>query len=72
MKDEDEMSDTTHHIDTGAELVVVDHVTVDTAIDWMTRQGDKPFSIYINFQATHFPYRLQRGVARPPRCRSDP
>jgi arylsulfatase A-like enzyme len=54
-----------NHIDTGAELVVVDHVTVDTAIDWMTRQGDKPFSIYINFQATHFPYRLQHGVPRP-------
>lgn len=54
-----------NHIDTGAELVVVDHVTVETAIDWMIRQGDKPFSIYVNFQATHFPYRLQRGVARP-------
>jgi arylsulfatase A-like enzyme len=54
-----------NHIDTGAELVVVDHVTVDTAIDWMTRQGDKPFSIYINIQATHFPNLLQRGVPRP-------
>jgi len=40
-------------------------VTVDTAIDWMTRQGDKPFSLYVNFQATHFPYRLQRGIPRP-------
>jgi arylsulfatase A-like enzyme len=54
-----------NHIDTGAELVVVDHVTVDTAIDWMTRQGDKPFALYVNFQATHFPYRLQTGVPRP-------
>lgn len=54
-----------NHIDTGAELVVVDHVTADAAIEWMTQQGDKPFSLYVNFQSTHFPYRLQQNVPRP-------
>ncbi len=54
-----------NHIDTGAELVVVDHVTVDTAIEWMSRNRHKPFSMYVNFQATHFPYRLQTGIPQP-------
>jgi arylsulfatase A-like enzyme len=49
----------------GSELVVLDHVTVDLAADWIQRRGDHPWSLYVNFQATHFPYKLQPGIPTP-------
>lgn len=51
--------------DIGSELVVLDHVTVEVASDWIRRQGPKPWSLYVNFQATHFPYKLQPGIPAP-------
>lgn len=53
------------HIDIGSELVVQDQVTADLALEWIGQQGDRPFSIYVNFQSTHFPYRLARGTPAP-------
>ncbi|MCL4751797.1 MAG: sulfatase [Myxococcales bacterium] len=52
-------------LDIGSELVVLDHVTVDVANDWIQRQGARPWSMYVNFQATHFPYKLQAGIPAP-------
>jgi arylsulfatase A-like enzyme len=52
-------------VDIGSELVVLDHVTVGVAADWIRRQGDKPWSLYVNLQATHFPYRLMPGIPAP-------
>lgn len=52
-------------LDIGSELVVLDHVTVDIAADWVRRQGANPWSLYVNFQATHFPYKLQAGIPAP-------
>lgn len=52
-------------LDIGSELVVLDHVTVDVAADWIRRQAERPFSLYVNLQATHFPYRLQAGIPAP-------
>lgn len=52
-------------LDIGSELVVLDHVTVDVAADWIQRQGAHPWSLYVNFQATHFPYKLQAGIPTP-------
>ena len=49
----------------GSELVVLDHVTVDLAADWIQKRGDKSWSLYVNFQATHFPYKLQAGIPAP-------
>ncbi|MBI4702498.1 MAG: sulfatase [Deltaproteobacteria bacterium] len=52
-------------IDTGPEQIVPDAVTVDHALDWLAAQGDGPWALYVNLQATHFPYRLPEGAARP-------
>ncbi|MBI3204907.1 MAG: sulfatase [Myxococcales bacterium] len=49
----------------GSELVVLDHVTVDLAADWIQKRGERPWSLYVNFQATHFPYKLQAGIPTP-------
>lgn len=52
-------------VDIGSELVVQDHVTADLALDWVGKHTDKPWSLYVNFQATHFPYRLNPGMHGP-------
>ncbi len=45
------------HIDIISEKVVPDHETATQAIDWI-RARSEPWSLYVNFQATHFPYRI--------------
>ncbi|MFO0612347.1 MAG: sulfatase [Polyangiaceae bacterium] len=46
------------HIDIGAQDVVPDGVTADAALAWIdeARKTGKPFELYVNMQATHFPY----------------
>lgn len=56
---------TGQHLDTGAELVVPDGVTVDQAASWIGQQRGKPWSLYMNLQVTHFPYRLPPGAPQP-------
>lgn len=51
---------TGERLDIGTELVVPDHVTVERAIRWIEEQRE-PFSLYVNLQATHFPYVVPRG-----------
>ncbi|MFO0567224.1 MAG: sulfatase-like hydrolase/transferase [Polyangiaceae bacterium] len=51
--------------DIGSELVVMDHVTAEVASDWVRRQGSRPWALYVNFQGTHFPYKLQSGIPTP-------
>jgi len=53
------------HIYTSSEKAVPDRVTVDKLIDWLERQKGRPWSVYVNLQSTHFPYRLPRGVRKP-------
>jgi arylsulfatase A-like enzyme len=53
------------HIDTGAERVVPDAATVEHALSWIGRQARRPWSLYLNLQVTHFPYKLPPGAAQP-------
>jgi len=47
----------------GSESIVPDEVTAKRAIAWMSKQ-DGPFGLYLNFQSTHFPYRLPKAARR--------
>lgn len=48
----------------GSEKIVPDEVTITRAIRWITHQ-DSPFGLYVNLQATHFPYRVPPGGPAP-------
>ncbi len=47
-------------VDVGTERIVPDHVTVERAIHWIQERGTSPWALYVNLQATHFPYRLPK------------
>jgi arylsulfatase A-like enzyme len=49
------------HIGTGKERKLPDHLTVDEVQKWLDQRSDKPWSLYVNFQRTHFPYALPEG-----------
>lgn len=51
------------HLRMGSELIVPDEVTATRAIQWMERVTG-PRGLYLNFQSTHFPYKIPRGAAR--------
>ena len=53
------------HIDTGSERVVPDAHTVSLATQWIDQQGDEAWGLYVNLQATHFPYKVPPGVEQP-------
>lgn len=54
------------HLDIGSELAAPDHVTVDEALAWLDRRAPgRPFGLYLNLQATHFPYRIPSREAAP-------
>ncbi|NRA33694.1 MAG: sulfatase-like hydrolase/transferase [Polyangiaceae bacterium] len=53
------------HVDTGAEYVVPDAHTAALATQWIDQQGDDAWGLYVNLQATHFPYKVPPGVERP-------
>jgi arylsulfatase A-like enzyme len=53
-------------IDIGTELVVPDARTVDVVGRWLGGlEPGRPWALYVNFQATHFPYSLTADVERP-------
>jgi arylsulfatase A-like enzyme len=57
---------TGEHLDTGTEKIVPDEATTDVVLDWLSRTSfDEPWALYINFQATHFPYLSPAGARRP-------
>lgn len=52
-------------LDIGSEKVTPDEVTVGEAMAWIDAQGGAPWSLYVNLQATHFPYRIPEDAPRP-------
>jgi arylsulfatase A-like enzyme len=42
-----------------------DEDTTDVALDWLSGYREVPWALYLNFQATHFPYTLKEGAERP-------
>jgi glucan phosphoethanolaminetransferase (alkaline phosphatase superfamily) len=56
---------TGEHLDTGTEKIVPDEATTDVVLDWLSRTSlDEPWALYVNFQATHFPYLIPEGARR--------
>lgn len=53
------------HLDIGTEHVVPDEETVTHALGWIDQQRGETFSLYVNLQATHFPYELPASAPRP-------
>jgi len=53
------------HLDSGVEKVVPDEDTTDVALDWLSAYRKAPWALYVNFQATHFPYTLVEDADRP-------
>ena len=53
------------HLDIGTENTVPDDRTVDLVLSWLTLPRSKPWALYTNFQATHFPYPLPDAADRP-------
>lgn len=52
------------NVDIGTETIAADHETATRAISWLNAQSGR-WSLYVNFQSTHFPYALPKGVRRP-------
>lgn len=53
------------HLNIITEEIVPDHETVRYAIDWIKSHQNEPFSLYMNLQSTHFPYRIPDSAERP-------
>jgi len=56
---------TGEHFDSGVEKSVPDHKTVDVVLDWLASTDERPWALYVNFQATHFPYNIPLDAERP-------
>ena len=52
------------HIDTGTERIVPDEVTVSHVKRWLEQRGGERWSLYVNLQGTHFPYKIPAHAAR--------
>jgi arylsulfatase A-like enzyme len=52
------------HLDSGVERTVPDDDTTDVALGWLAKKRDKPWALYVNFQATHFPYTISAKAER--------
>src|SRR5690606_3608659 len=51
------------HLQMGSERIVPDEVTASRAIQWMEQHAG-PLGLYLNFQSTHFPYKIPPAAAR--------
>ena len=49
----------------GAESKVFEPAPVAAFFDWLDREPDRPFAVYLNFQATHYPYMVPAGWPAP-------
>lgn len=47
---------------TGSEKVVPDHLTAERVSRFIQGRQSEPWGVYVNFQMTHFPYKLPPGV----------
>ncbi|MBN2196020.1 MAG: sulfatase [Polyangiaceae bacterium] len=52
-------------LDRGVERVVPDHLTAARAVRWIAEHRRTPWALYLNLQASHFPYSLPAGVTGP-------
>ncbi len=52
-------------INTGTERIVPDHLTAERVRRLILAQQREPWGVYVNFQMTHFPYKLPPGVSGP-------
>ena len=52
-------------VNTGTERIVPDHLTAERVRRFILAQQRQPWGIYVNFQMTHFPYKLPVGVKGP-------
>jgi arylsulfatase A-like enzyme len=52
-------------IDTGTERIVPDEITVTRIKRWLDNHKGAPWSLYVNLQCTHFPYKLPEHASRP-------
>ncbi|MFO0549709.1 MAG: sulfatase [Polyangiaceae bacterium] len=54
------------HLDLVTEGIVPDETTAQDAIKWIdSLEPNKPFSLYVNFQSTHFPYPIPPSALHP-------
>jgi arylsulfatase A-like enzyme len=56
---------TGEHLDLISEDIAPDHETADAIVKWMHANQTKRFSLYVNFQSTHFPYPIPKDAPRP-------
>ncbi len=49
----------------GAESKVFEPAPVGAFFDWIDREPGRPFAVYLNFQATHYPYVVPDGFTAP-------
>ncbi len=52
-------------IDSGVEQYAPDDATTEVALDWLEQRKHAPWSLYLNFQGTHFPYTISPRAPRP-------
>jgi len=53
------------HLDTGTEQIVPDDQTTEVILDWLSHtSSDRPWALYVNFQASHFPYLIPPEAER--------
>jgi len=53
------------HRGDGSESKVFEATPVAAFFDWLDREPERPFAVYLNFQATHYPYVVPEGFAGP-------
>ncbi|MEZ4229350.1 MAG: sulfatase [Polyangiaceae bacterium] len=53
------------HVYTGSEHVVPDHATAERVGAYIREHADEHWSLYVNFQMTHFPYVLPASAKKP-------
>lgn len=53
------------HVYTGSERVVPDHATAERVGEYIRKHKDERWSLYVNFQMTHFPYVLPESAKKP-------
>lgn len=49
-------------VNTGTEKIVPDHLTAERVRRLIQARQSEPWGVYVNFQMTHFPYKLPPGV----------
>jgi len=53
-------------LDTGTETIVPDDQTTEVVLDWLSHTSPhQPWALYVNFQASHFPYLIPPEAERP-------